>query len=343
MSTGQKYKYVLWGLLMILAIAFFINRYFIRQPIWVQMEMIERPPLPYFPPEKKEDTSQKKQITVVPQLNYPDKSSPIKKTDTIPLPKIPQLSPVPPSFDLENATMELQALKIHPEENTEFKKIYIPPVKYKSKLKDYAIPGGLFAAGLIASRTNYKDFINLPRPSGKIEQKKFDDVLQLVVPATLYVYDIVEKEKHHPIDQFFVMTISYGLMALQVRNIKPYINEFRPDNGRNSFPSGHTATAFVGAHMIYKEFKDTNPWIAYSGYIMASAVGAGRILNNRHWICDVVAGAGIAMLSVELAYAIYFPIRNIVTNEVNKWVGKYIIIFPSVQPKSAGLQMNITF
>ena len=64
-----------------------------------------------------------------------------------------------------------------------------------------------------------------------------------------------------------------------------------------SFPSGHTSNAFLGAHMAYKEFKDSSPILAYSGYAIAAFVAGSRLYNNRHWVADVVAGAGFGILS----------------------------------------------
>lgn len=224
------------------------------------------------------------------------------------------------------------------------KKFYIPPVEYKTDFKKLILPASLITVGALASQTeDYRDIIPIPRPDGKVKQHRYDDYLQYVVPSTLFIYDIFGKEKHHPIDQFFVMGISYGLTALEVRNLKSILKEERPDGGSNSFPSGHTAVAFVGAHMIYKEFKDSNPFIAYSGYAMAGAVGVGRMINNRHWLSDVVAGAGFAILSVELAYMVYFPVRNLITNGANKLLGKYFIVTPVMRPQELGLQMNYTF
>lgn len=272
----------------------------------------------------------------------------IKKEDEfviLPL-DIPPVSPIalPEVIDLDSFKYEMLQLASTYKGELPVRRLYIPPVHYETNPKTFILPVALITAGALASQTkDFRDFIHIPRPDGKIKQNQFDDILQYVVPSSLFVYDIIAKEKHHPVDQFFVMSVSYGLTALQVRSIKNYLDEDRPDGGKYSFPSGHTAVAFVGGHMIYKEFKDTNPWIAYSGYVMAGAVGAGRMINNRHWLSDVVAGAGFAILSTELAYFIYFPVRNLITNEANKLLGKYFIIGPVLRPDEVGLRVNMTF
>jgi len=100
--------------------------------------------------------------------------------------------------------------------------------------------------------------------------------------------------------------VSYGLMTGFVNGIKYTAKEMRPDGSTaNSWPSGHTATAFVGASLLHKEYGLTrSPWWSVAGYGVATATGVMRVLNNRHWISDVMSGAGIGILSTELGYAL---------------------------------------
>ena len=100
--------------------------------------------------------------------------------------------------------------------------------------------------------------------------------------------------------------VSYGLMAGLVNGIKYSAKEMRPDGSTaNSWPSGHTATAFVGATLLHKEYGLTrSPWYSVAGYGVATATGVMRVLNNRHWISDIMSGAGIGIMSGELGYAL---------------------------------------
>ena len=75
---------------------------------------------------------------------------------------------------------------------------------------------------------------------------------------------------------------------------------------------------FLRGAYAYKEFKDSSPILAYSGYAIAAFVAGSRLYNNRHWVADVVAGAGFGILSVELSYLIYFPIRNAIARRINR-------------------------
>ena len=115
--------------------------------------------------------------------------------------------------------------------------------------------------------------------------------------------------------------MSYGIMAAFVNGIKYTAKEMRPDGSTaNSWPSGHTATSFVGATLLHKEYGLTrSPWYSVAGYGVATATGVMRVLNNRHWISDVMSGAGIGIMSTELGYAlsdILFKGKGLLRNDL---------------------------
>ena len=103
--------------------------------------------------------------------------------------------------------------------------------------------------------------------------------------------------------------------------IKYTAKEMRPDGSTaNSWPSGHTATSFVGATLLHKEYGLTrSPWHSVAGFGVATATGVMRVLNNRHWVSDVMSGAGIGIISTELGYAlgdILFKGRGLLRNDL---------------------------
>ena len=115
--------------------------------------------------------------------------------------------------------------------------------------------------------------------------------------------------------------MSYAIMAGFVNGIKYTAKEMRPDGSTaNSWPSGHTATAFVGATLLHKEYGLTrSPWWSVAGYGVATATGVMRVLNNRHWISDVMSGAGIGIMSTELGYALcdlFFKGKGLLHNDL---------------------------
>lgn len=133
---------------------------------------------------------------------------------------------------------------------------------------------------------------------------KYDDYLQYA-PAGLMVglkacgYKSRSSWGRMLVSDAFSVTI----MAAVVNSTKRIARVRRPDgSARNSFPSGHTATAFMTATMLHKEYGARSPWFSIAGYTMATVVGVTRQLNNRHWVSDVMVGAGIGILSTELAY-----------------------------------------
>ena len=93
--------------------------------------------------------------------------------------------------------------------------------------------------------------------------------------------------------------------------LKKITHQFRPDSSKNnSFPSGHTAEAFASAEFLRMEYKDVSTWYGVAGYAMAITTGYLRMYNNKHWFSDVVAGAGVGMISTKPAYWLYPKIQR---------------------------------
>jgi hypothetical protein len=56
------------------------------------------------------------------------------------------------------------------------------------------------------------------------------------------------------------------------------------------------------ATMLYKEYGWRSPWFSIGGYTVAALTGVSRIMNNAHWLSDVMAGAAVGIGSVHLGY-----------------------------------------
>lgn len=68
-----------------------------------------------------------------------------------------------------------------------------------------------------------------------------------------------------------------------------------------SFPSGHTSLAFVGAHLIAREFGKGKPWIKVGAYGIATTTGLFRWGNHEHWVSDILGGAAMGIFATEMA------------------------------------------
>ena len=123
--------------------------------------------------------------------------------------------------------------------------------------------------------------------------------------------------------------------------IKRTGNVERPDgSSKNSFPSGHTATAFMGAEFLYQEYKDVSIWYGVAGYVVATGTGMFRMYNNRHWLTDVAAGAGIGILSTKIAYWIHPLIKRTIFKDRESANG---IVMPFYNGREYGLGLSMTF
>lgn len=128
-----------------------------------------------------------------------------------------------------------------------------------------------------------------------------DDYLQYV-PATAYLgLGLCGVDSRSNLrDRVMIGATSYICMAALVNLTKALVEEKRPDsNAVNSFPSGHSATVFLGAELMRIEYGNL---VGTAGYAVAVGVGFLRMYNNRHWYNDVLAGAGIGILCARLGY-----------------------------------------
>ena len=166
-----------------------------------------------------------------------------------------------------------------------------------------------------------------------------DDYLPFVPVAEMYIADMYGvKAKNHWFDQTKYLFISNLFTSIITHGLKRVTNKTRPDGSPYSFPSGHTSFAFTNATVLYEEFEDSSPILAYSGYALAATTGAFRMINNKHWLSDVLVGAGIGILVTELVYH-FEPLKNF--NPFKKTKG--ITVVPVIDNKNYGIYAQLTF
>lgn len=135
---------------------------------------------------------------------------------------------------------------------------------------------------------------------------EFDDFLQYAPAAVMLGMKAFGYESRSNWPGLIVSdAFSVAIMAATVNGLKYTVRRPRPDGSAfNSFPSGHTATAFMTATMLHREYGWRSPWFSIGSYTAATFTAFSRLLNNKHWMSDIVAGAAIGVGSVHLGYFI---------------------------------------
>jgi hypothetical protein len=190
------------------------------------------------------------------------------------------------------------------------KDLYAKPSFIKSKgfQKAIAVPLLFTAAGLYSLTDN--DIINKYDVQEERNEwiPKFhhhaDDYLQYAPIAAVYGLNALGvKGKNNSGNRTALLIKSELLVGVLTYSLKRVTAVPRPDSGQpTSFPSGHTAQAFAAATFMAKEYGHKSIWYSIGAYSVATGIGAMRVMNNRHWVSDVLVGAGIGILSTNLVY-----------------------------------------
>lgn len=213
------------------------------------------------------------------------------------------------------------------------------------KAKQLILPGALFAVGTFGVYNGTFRKIDTKIKNGMDHFRgnhyfRVDDWVQYLPAVTYFSFgSIGVSSKHSFKERVAVEATAYLSMAALVNIGKYSFREKRPDsNARNSFPSGHTATVFTGAELMREEY---GLGLGIASYGVATAVAFLRLYNGRHWFNDVVAGAGIGILSARIGYWM-LPVYR-------KWFGwnkatadKTIGLMPSCEPYSKNFSVNFT-
>ena len=228
----------------------------------------------------------------------------------------------------------------------DYQEVKMPEYKPLDEISWSGIP--LFLAGIFIKgekdkfQQNYNDsHVNARLVSSF--STSIDDYLQYFGPAMTLGLKVSGVEGRSDWIRFLSSAVmTYACEAILVNGIKYTSRELRPDGStRNSWPSGHTATAFAGATLLHKEYGLTrSPWYSVLGYSVATSTAVMRVLNNRHWVSDVFSGAGIGIMSGELAYAlshVIFKNQRLVTDNLAAYQDL------RTNPSFFGLSMGVGF
>lgn len=254
--------------------------------------------------------------------------------------------PVIPTFQGEYNEYQRQLLAISNQKKSMQLDFSEKKTIFNSSYSRFIIPAALISYGVITHSNKSVRALDTSTNHEVSEhflgRVHYDDYLQFAPAASVYGLDLMGiKAKHNFRDRTLIMATSYLVMGVTVQSVKSITKVERPDGSNlSSFPSGHTATAFVGAHILFKEYKDVSPWIGIGGYTIAAGVGGMRVLNKKHWISDVVTGAGVGILSAEIGYMM-LPVWHRVLGI--KEQNKSLVIMPMINTESAGIGISYTF
>lgn len=174
--------------------------------------------------------------------------------------------------------------------------------------KKLAYPTALLVSGVLTNNNNPESIKN-EIVEARTEHfsgfnTKIDNYLQFSPILIAYGLDAAGvRSKTDFANRTAILVKGEAFMFGTVSLLKQTTRQLRPDKSAyTSFPSGHTAQAFAAATFLSEEYKDRWPWMPYASYGIASSVGLLRMANNRHYISDVLMGAGLGLLSMKAAY-----------------------------------------
>ena len=164
-----------------------------------------------------------------------------------------------------------------------------------------------------------------------------DDFLMLGPLVGLYGFNIISSQNRHELGRQTLLLLTSGTIASAlVWPTKKLTDIERPNGKPFAFPSGHTAYAFTIATFMDKEFRHKSPWVSVVSYSIAGATGVLRVLNNAHWMADVLAGAGVGIISTNTVYWVHA--------KLTKGGGLKTTVVPVMLPNgSPGMALTVAF
>lgn len=212
------------------------------------------------------------------------------------------------------------------------------------KLKSFIVPAALITYGAIALENDGLKNLNFTtkeeiREDNPFFKSRLDNYAQFAPAVLTFSLNAFGVKGQHTVKQQALLYS--GIMVLNtgiVFPLKKISAVMRPDSSSaTSFPSGHTSTAFASAEFLRREYGKQYPWLAVAGYAIATGTGVYRMLNNKHWLSDVAAGAGIGIASTNIAYWLYGKWQH------NKEMRSNTFIFPTYQNHQFGLSLSKVF
>jgi membrane-associated phospholipid phosphatase len=134
--------------------------------------------------------------------------------------------------------------------------------------------------------------------------------------------------------------MTYDLVDASIVNLsytallKVTVRRERPDGSNNqSFPSGHASSAFALATVAERHYG----WkVGVPAYAFAAAMGYSRLLRDKHYLSDVVAGATLGYIAGRTAVRVN-------SQAIGHPGGATLNISPIVTRHTRGLQVSLMY
>lgn len=238
------------------------------------------------------------------------------------------------NFDLPATVLKSNTLSLH---NDSAHQLNFRYADRKRGIKPYLAPALLIGTGTALHFSDLKYQFNDWIHSNILYSGHVDDYLRYAPLAAVYGLNIFGVKGNNNYGNVTAIAIkSFLLNDFITYSLKSQVNATRPNGDGHSFPSGHTSTVFAMAQIVHHEFGEKSIWYSVGAYSCAATVGIMRVAKGAHWASDVLAGAGIGMLSTELIY---------LTHQY-KWDWEHVKqfdIFPFSFGQQKGLSLVYTF
>ncbi len=208
----------------------------------------------------------------------------------------------------------------------------------KKGIKPFIAPALLISGGTaLHFMTGIKENINDYFQDNCRYTGKLDDYAQYAPLAAVYALKAIGVRGENNFGNTTALAVkSFLFNSIITDRLKYLTNVERPGGDLRSFPSGHTSKAFCLAHLMHREYGSSNVWYSIGAYSCAASVGVLRLAKGAHWLSDVLAGAGIGIMSTEL----------ILLTHQYKWDNQHLRrfdILPFKTGKQNGVSLLYTF
>lgn len=150
-------------------------------------------------------------------------------------------------------------------------------------------------------------WLHSTKPLGEASQ--YGELAGQLIPNAVYFVSMASLAmyNHQQVyrDRASLMLQSTLYAGVATTALKYTIREIRPDSDkRDSFPSGHTTTAFAFASAVAMEHE----WYyGVPAYMLATLTGLSRVNDGRHYVHDVVSGATIG---IAYGMGVYYTMKR---------------------------------